>query len=43
MPGFGLGLHFVDTVIHKHQGTINRDIPASGVATIIVTLPCSNA
>jgi CHASE2 domain-containing sensor protein/nitrogen-specific signal transduction histidine kinase len=43
MPGFGLGLHFVDTVIHKHQGTISRHIPASGVATITVTLPCSNA
>jgi signal transduction histidine kinase len=43
MPGFGLGLHFVDTVIHKHQGSISRHIPANGVATITVTLPCSNA
>ena len=43
MPGFGLGLHFVDTVIHKHQGTINRHIPAHGLATITVTLPCSSA
>jgi CHASE2 domain-containing sensor protein/nitrogen-specific signal transduction histidine kinase len=42
MPGFGLGLDFVDTVIHKHHGTITRDIPDSGIATIRVTLPCSS-
>ena len=40
MPGFGLGLDFVDTVIHKHQGQITRDIPPTGKATIVVTLPC---
>ena len=41
MPGFGLGLDFVDTVIQKHHGTIARDIPDSGLATIRITLPCS--
>jgi len=41
MPGFGLGLDFVDTVIHKHQGTITRDIPQKGMATILITLPCT--
>jgi hypothetical protein len=30
----------VDTVIHKHQGTIERHIPAHGVATVVITLPC---
>lgn len=43
MPGFGLGLDFVDTVIHKHQGKISRHIPKSGKATILITLPCSTA
>jgi CHASE2 domain-containing sensor protein/nitrogen-specific signal transduction histidine kinase len=42
MPGFGLGLHFVDTVIQKHQGAIHRNIPANGKATITVTLPSIN-
>ncbi len=42
MPGFGLGLDFVDTVIHKHQGTITRDIPAHGQATVSVRLPCTD-
>ena len=41
MPGFGLGLDFVDTVIQKHQGTITRNIPQNGMATIVITLPCS--
>jgi signal transduction histidine kinase len=41
MPGFGLGLDFVDTVIHKHQGRIRRDIPHTGLATIEIELPCS--
>lgn len=41
MPGFGLGLDFVDTVIHKHQGIIRRDIPQTGVANVVVTLPCT--
>jgi signal transduction histidine kinase len=40
LQGFGLGLDFVDTVIHKHQGTIERHIPAHGVATVVITLPC---
>jgi CHASE2 domain-containing sensor protein/nitrogen-specific signal transduction histidine kinase len=42
MPGFGLGLDFVDTVIQKHDGTITRDIPDSGMATTLITLPCSS-
>lgn len=41
MPGFGLGLDFVDTVIHKHQGTITRNIPENGTATIVITMPCT--
>ena len=41
MPGFGLGLDFVDTVIHKHQGSISREIPQTGLATIVITLPCT--
>lgn len=41
MPGFGLGLDFVDIVIHKHQGTIARDIPAHGIAITLITLPCT--
>lgn len=43
MPGFGLGLDFVDNVIHKHHGDIQRDIPAQGVATIRIFLPCELA
>jgi signal transduction histidine kinase len=41
MPGFGLGLDFVDTVIHKHQGSIRREIPQHGMATIQISLPAS--
>jgi signal transduction histidine kinase len=41
MPGFGLGLDFVDIVIHKHLGTITRNIPSRGMATTIITLPCT--
>lgn len=41
MPGFGLGLDFVDTVIQKHQGQITRDIPKSGTATLVISMPCS--
>ena len=41
MPGFGLGLNFVDIVIHKHQGTIARNIPPHGMATTLITLPCT--
>jgi signal transduction histidine kinase len=40
MLGFGLGLDFVDTVMQKHNGTIRRDIPHSGIATITIILPC---
>jgi signal transduction histidine kinase len=40
MQGFGLGLDFVDTVIRKHKGSIARDIPQNGLATILITLPC---
>lgn len=41
MPGFGLGLDFVDNVIHKHHGYIERHIPQHGIATIRVSLPAS--
>jgi signal transduction histidine kinase len=40
MPGFGLGLDFVDNVIQKHYGTIERRIPTHGIATVTITLPC---
>ena len=40
MLGFGLGLDFVDNVIHKHQGVIARNIPENGIATVQITLPC---
>ncbi len=40
MPGFGLGLDFVDNVIQKHHGTITREIPQNGMATIRITIPC---
>ena len=42
MPGFGLGLDFVDTVIHKHQGSITRDLPQNGKASVAITLPCTS-
>ena len=38
--GFGLGLVFVDTVVKRHQGFIERTIPERGVAEVKVTLPC---
>ena len=42
MPGFGLGLHFADTVIHKHNGQLLRRIPETdGVAEIEISLPCT--
>lgn len=41
MPGFGLGLDFVDTVIRKHNGTLQRNIPESqGIARIHIAFPC---
>jgi CHASE2 domain-containing sensor protein/nitrogen-specific signal transduction histidine kinase len=40
MPGFGLGLDFVDNVVHKHHGVITREIPKNGSATVCMTLPC---
>jgi CHASE2 domain-containing sensor protein/nitrogen-specific signal transduction histidine kinase len=41
MPGFGLGLDFVDTVIQKHGGVVLRDIPNNGTAKVQITLPSS--
>lgn len=41
MPGFGLGLDFVDTVIQKHHGHISREIPTQGTANVRISLPCS--
>lgn len=43
MPGFGLGLDFVDTVIRKHHGTIVRNIPASGAAYVQMSFPCETS
>ena len=40
MRGFGLGLDFVDNVIQKHHGTIKREIPSTGIATVTIALPC---
>lgn len=40
MLGFGLGLDFVDNVIQKHKGSIQREIPNAGVASVRVRLPC---
>jgi CHASE2 domain-containing sensor protein/signal transduction histidine kinase len=40
MPGFGLGLDFVDNVIRKHHGTIVRNITASGLASVQLNFPC---
>ena len=40
MPGFGLGLNFVDMVIAKHGGTIERHIPTTGLAKLHILLPC---
>lgn len=39
LPGFGLGLNFVDTVIERHQGHIERHIPTSGLAEVRIDLP----
>ena len=41
MLGFGLGLDFVDTVIRKHSGRIERVIPSQGMATVRIILPAS--
>lgn len=43
IPGFGLGLDFVDNVVLKHKGSIHRDIPLDGVATVKINLPCEIA
>jgi CHASE2 domain-containing sensor protein/signal transduction histidine kinase len=39
IAGFGLGLHFVDTVIARHQGTIQRHLPPEGDAEVSIKLP----
>ncbi len=38
--GFGLGLAFVDTVVKRHRGSIERFIPKQGLARVRITLPC---
>jgi K+-sensing histidine kinase KdpD len=39
IAGFGLGLHFVDTVIARHQGSIQRHLPPDGDAEVSIKLP----
>jgi CHASE2 domain-containing sensor protein/signal transduction histidine kinase len=39
IAGFGLGLHFVDTVIARHQGSIHRHLPSEGDAEVSIKLP----
>ena len=39
IAGFGLGLHFVDTVIARHQGTIQRHLSPEGDAEVSIKLP----
>lgn len=39
MPGFGLGLNFVDTVMGRHKGRIERHLPSSGRAEVRIDLP----
>lgn len=41
LPGFGLGLDFVDKVVAKHGGHLVRDIPPHGLARVTLALPCS--
>lgn len=40
MQGFGLGLDFINNVIQRHHGDIEKTIPTSGIATVRITLPC---
>ena len=40
LPGFGLGLEFVEKVVAKHGGQMVRDIPQQGEARVTVALPC---
>jgi signal transduction histidine kinase len=39
LPGFGLGLNFVDNVVVRHKGRIQRHIPTSGQAEVRIDLP----
>lgn len=41
LPGFGLGLDFVDKVVAKHGGRIVREIPPNGQARVTLELPCT--
>jgi signal transduction histidine kinase len=41
LPGFGLGLDFVDKVVAKHGGRIVREIPPNGQARVSLELPCT--
>lgn len=41
IEGFGIGLNFVENVLRKHFGTIQRHIPKTGIATVTLRLPCN--
>jgi signal transduction histidine kinase len=41
LPGFGLGLAFVQKVVGKHGGQMVRDIPQHGEARVTLELPCT--
>lgn len=41
LPGFGLGLEFVQKVVAKHGGQMVRDIPQHGEARVTLELPCT--
>lgn len=42
LPGFGLGLTFVEKVIARHGGNLKRHTPSSGQAYVEVRLPTDN-
>ena len=39
LPGFGLGMHFVETVVAKHHANLMLQIPHEGMAKVTLELP----